>query len=146
MKAFYKRATEPELMDLGPAYYTPAEYEECLLMLGKIGRYLRGNRISLRAIATHEPHSILEVGCGGGDFAYLLAKKFPQSKVVGIDIDQAAVDRANHHFSLPNLSFSTKRLEEFEPKSFDIVSTTLVCHHLDDLKLGQFIDASDKNC
>ncbi len=139
MKAFQKRATALELMDLGADHYTKNEYVECLEMLAKIGKWLRGNKISLNAIKAHQPDSILDVGCGGGDFAYLLAKRFPRSKVVGIDIDSGAIERASTHFSLPNLSFKKTDLNKIPVNSYDVVSATLVCHHLDNQQLVPFI-------
>ena len=139
MKTFRTRATTPEIIDLGPEHYTSSEYDECLAMLAKIGKWLRGDRISLKAIGHYAPKTILDVGCGGGDFAHKLAKAFPNTLVLGMDIDSEAISRANRHFSRPNLTFKQGNIHDFSPQSFDVVTTTLVCHHLDDQTLVPFV-------
>ena len=40
MKQLEKRTTKPELIDLGPKYYSDQEYQDCLRRLGQIGRWL----------------------------------------------------------------------------------------------------------
>src|SRR3972149_6774788 len=88
-----RRSEEVELMDLGPSHYTLEEYREALSFLGKIGRALGGDRASLSSLRklTPSPRAILDVGCVGGYFTARLAKKYPDARVVGMDIDQEAI-------------------------------------------------------
>jgi len=44
-------------------------------------------------------NSILEVGCASGPSIYPLANKFPEAHIVGIDINQEAVDYGNAQFA-----------------------------------------------
>jgi ubiquinone/menaquinone biosynthesis C-methylase UbiE len=39
----------------------------------------------------------LDLGCGRGTVARLIAKEFPACRVVGVDIDEASIDAARAH-------------------------------------------------
>jgi len=45
----------------------------------------------LDARASAAPRRILDAGCGGGDFTFYLARRFPSARVVGVDIDRAQI-------------------------------------------------------
>jgi 2-polyprenyl-3-methyl-5-hydroxy-6-metoxy-1,4-benzoquinol methylase len=143
-----KRSYEKELLDLGPDFYSQQEYDDCLKQLGRIGRFLGGNRAAFKIFKKlSKPQSILDVGCGGGEFAIQLAKKFPGTQITGIDISQQAIEVANKHLqkaSLTNIKFiaSSSPQLSFNLNSFDIVTSTLVCHHLNDDQLIDFLKKS----
>jgi 2-polyprenyl-3-methyl-5-hydroxy-6-metoxy-1,4-benzoquinol methylase len=141
-----RRCTIRELVDQGPDHYTPEEYRDCLVQLGRVGRWLGGNRASLAAFKDLDdpPRSVLDVGCGGGWFAAILARRYPAARVVGIDLSGQAIAFARERWeraSLPNLSFEHKSLEDFgnSGERFDVVTATLVCHHFDDEPLIAFL-------
>jgi ubiquinone/menaquinone biosynthesis C-methylase UbiE len=73
--------------------------------------------------------SILEIGCGHGPNLYLLAKKFPDAKIVGLDINPMAVATGQEFFKekrITNVRFDVGKIQElrrFEDKSFDVVLT-----------------------
>jgi 2-polyprenyl-3-methyl-5-hydroxy-6-metoxy-1,4-benzoquinol methylase len=49
-----------------------------------------------QAVETHmryQPRTILDAGCGRGDFAFWLARRFPGADVLGVDIDQERIAR-----------------------------------------------------
>lgn len=143
---FSKRSAQLEYLDLGSEYYTIEEYNDCMEKLGLIGRFLGGNRATFKAFESLDitPKSILDVGCGGGAFTRLLAKKYPNAEVVGVDTSQDAIRFAmqNRETSvLKNLSFlrlENPRLTGYV-KAFDVVTSTLVCHHLPDEQLTKFL-------
>ena len=149
VKALDKRINTPELIDLGPAYYTSEEYHDCLIQLDRIGRFLMGNRATFWAFQQlkKEPSSILDVGCGGGQLAIQLAKRYPQASVTGIDISHEAIAFAKEQLkktSLTNVDFCIPpnvQLEEL-PKSYDVVTATLVLHHLSDQEIIDFLKKS----
>ncbi len=128
-----KRSDEKEWMDLG--HYTPEEYEETLYQLDLVGRYLGGNRATFSALKS-PPQSILDLGCGGGFFTQILAKRYPNAQVVGFDISEEAIQFAKRH-QAPNLHFTTSTSE-----TFDLITATLVCHHMSDAELIQFLKDS----
>merc|ERR1712060_208536 len=79
------------------------------------------------------PASILEVGPGSGAFARLLASKFPNASVLGIDASQFSIDVARHSAEMPsNLRFELRSSAELDepPKSVDIVTTNFVNHEI----------------
>ncbi len=143
-----QRSYQLEWIDLGPAYYTADEYRQCLYQLDRIGRFLGGDRATFLALQQLKTplNSILDVGCGGGLFTMRLATHYPQARVLGIDISPEAIAFAQEHLNqfntpLTNIEFSvpsTPQLDHFS-ESFDVVTSTLVCHHLSDTELISFL-------
>jgi 2-polyprenyl-3-methyl-5-hydroxy-6-metoxy-1,4-benzoquinol methylase len=143
-----KRSQEKELIDLGPNFYTEAEYHDCLKKLFRVNR-LFGIFFSTRKKIMQFPHatSLLDVGCGGGLFLLNLSKYFKKLNMLGLDINPAAIGEAQKTLSQwqqrslaehvtfechPNPDLSLK-------KQFDVILATLVCHHLTDEELIQFL-------
>lgn len=138
------RSMELELLDLGPSHYSAEEYLDCMIQLDRIGRYLGGDRGTLKAISkVKNPQSILDIGCGGGLFTIRLANKYPNADVVGCDISPQAIDYANKAVLVSktrNIHFEIHTPElNYPNRSFDIVTSTLVCHHLRDVQLIDFL-------
>ncbi len=84
-------------------------------------------------IATFYPFaSILEIGCNCGPNLYLLAKKFPDIEIVGIDINPRAIQKGNELLAAAGISnvrllvAKADELGQFQDKSFDIVFTDAV--------------------
>lgn len=147
------RSCEQEIIDLGPDHYSEEEYEDCLIKLGRIGRWLGGDAATLASLKKIKPHpeSILEVGCGGGLFAIRLAKRYPHAKIVGIDLNPMAIQFAKRQQAVTqphcsHLSFECRRGKKLlePPKSYDVVMATLVCHHLTDDSLIDFISSASR--
>ena len=152
-----KRSYKLEILDKGPDYYSIKEYQDCIYKIGLMGRLLGGNRATLKAFQSlqEKPKSILDVGCGAGLFSIWLAQKYPDSLVVGIDTSKEAISyarkyansiRAKKNNKLHNLSFEHRtnpKLQESD-KSYDIVLATLMCHHLKDEELIDFLRRAKK--
>jgi len=143
-----KRSYQPELLDLGSSFYSPKEYGDCLHQLGRIGRFLGGDRASVKTFSkVPKPQSILDVGCGGGQFTIQLARQFPKAQILGIDISQKAIQFAkkrkkeakvkNAKFEVPSSTTLS-----YPSNSFDVVTATLVCHHMNDTDLIDFLKKS----
>ena len=136
-----KRSYDKELIDKGE--YNKDEYLDCLKQLGNVGKFLGGDRATNIAFKhlNYIPTSILDIGCGGGHTAKKLSKMFPSCNIVGIDMNKMAVDYAKEHYK--NLVFhhidekgipTTKTIGHF-----DVVTTTLVFHHMNDDEIINFI-------
>jgi 2-polyprenyl-3-methyl-5-hydroxy-6-metoxy-1,4-benzoquinol methylase len=148
---YRKRSNEKEWIDLGNSLYSSKEYEDCLFQLGRVGDYLGGDKATFSAISKlkESPKSILDIGCGGGLFTIQLAKRYPQAKIVGVDISKEAIDFANRQLEttvpqIKNVEFvllDSPHLN-FPPNSFDVVTSTLVCHHLTDLEILDFLKSA----
>jgi 2-polyprenyl-3-methyl-5-hydroxy-6-metoxy-1,4-benzoquinol methylase len=140
------RSTELEILDLGPNHYTLDEYNDCMVKLDLIGKWLGGDQATISALKRMDPppQSILDVGCGGGLSTIRLASQFPQAQILGIDLNPLAIAFAKTRLVPPNVSFETRDQGELrEPsKSYDAVISTLVCHHLTDGDLIEFISRS----
>lgn len=52
---------------------------------------------------TFTPHSILLLGLGGGSNAALVARKFPDAKITGVDIDPVMVEIGRKYFGLSQI-------------------------------------------
>ncbi|CCB86487.1 putative uncharacterized protein [Parachlamydia acanthamoebae UV-7] len=138
---FSKRSMELELIDLGPSHYSSEEYRDCLDKLNKVGKYLGGDHASFCAMQqlSFSPASVLDVGCGGGGFTQKLGRFYKEATVRGIDISHEAIISAQEHNRCPNVVFECRNLSEIPTKSYDIVISTLVCHHLSDADLIAFL-------
>jgi 2-polyprenyl-3-methyl-5-hydroxy-6-metoxy-1,4-benzoquinol methylase len=138
-----KRLEAKEWMDLG--LYSPEEYEDCLYQLDRIGRFLGGNRATFSAFDRLKVKlgSILDVGCGSGSFTVALARRYPEAKVVGVDIAPEAIAYAKKQCpsDIKNIEFICLSSPDlpFDKSSFDVVTSTLVCHHLTDDEIVQFL-------
>ena len=72
---------------------------------------------------------ILEIGCGYGPNLYLIAKRFPKTEIVGIDINPLSIQEGNKWLTQKNISNvkllvgKTDYLNQLPDKSFDIVFT-----------------------
>lgn len=142
-----ERSEEKEWMDSGLQFCTLETYHDCLHQLDRIGRYLGGDRATFKALERlpQKPRTILDVGCGGGLFTLRLAKRYPDARVVGIDLSEEAIAFANkqsqEHPEIKNIQFqvSTSPHLDYPPGSFDVITSTLVCHHLNDEEIVRFL-------
>lgn len=78
---------------------------------------------------------VLDVGCGSGRIMNLLAKLYPRSRFVGMDLSDEAIGAARAEASakgLTNIEFMTADLSDFgeraEPDSFDFITTFDAIH------------------
>ena len=99
-----------------------------------------------RNVEPNIPTSILDVGCGGGSLTVQLGLRYPRAHVLGIDIASEAINFAEHQPRPHNVEFRwipTPQLD-FPPKSFDVVTCSLVLHHLADNEIVQFLKEAVK--
>jgi SAM-dependent methyltransferase len=78
---------------------------------------------------------ILDLGCGTGTLAILLAERFPDATIVGVDGDPDVLERAVRKRAAghENLRFDLSRVDRlpYQDNEFDVVASSLVFHHLD---------------
>ncbi|MDP2932046.1 MAG: class I SAM-dependent methyltransferase [Chloroflexota bacterium] len=97
-------------------------------------------------IAAFAPvNSILEVGCASGTNLYLLAGKFPQAQIVGVDINVEAVNYGNARFAqegMENVSLRVGKadgLGQFGDRSFDVVFTNALLIYIGPDKIREVV-------
>jgi len=141
-----ERSKEKEWMDLGIPFYTPEEYSDCLKILFKVNRLLGFFNSTVKLLKQFQDDaSLVDVGCGGGLFLLHLSQHFPNMKLLGIDVSQAAIEQAINELSAEarpvNVEFQLQNqlALELSKNSVDIVLITLVCHHIDDDELTGFL-------
>jgi len=77
---------------------------------------------------------VLDVGCGDGTNAVILAKL--GADVTGIDVSQGAIDAAGRRADINGVATRTRfvcaplELAQFEPRSFDVIWGEAILHHL----------------
>ncbi len=143
------RSKERELIDLGPEFYTPEEYQDCLKKLFKVSQYLGFLKSSVQALTRFPADaSVIDVGCGGGLFLLTLSQYFPKMRLLGIDVSTAAITSAElakdewkkkHPSIQVEFQLQPAMTLNLAKNSVDIVLTTLVCHHMDDEDLIGFL-------
>lgn len=88
--------------------------------------------VLVETISRFNPSSILEIGCNCGPNLYLLAKKFSDAEIRGIDINPITVQEGSEWFAqegIPNVEISVGKadeLEQFPDNFFDVVFTDAV--------------------
>lgn len=150
---FTRRSQEKEIMDLGPDYYTAEEYRDCLNKLFRVNRFLGffSSTVKLLRRNFQDASTLLDIGCGGGLFVLHLNQRFPHIKMTGIDICdqaikecQAALQSWQKKNAGMNVNFVLQSKPElhYHHNSFDLILVTLVCHHLDDQELINFLQST----
>ncbi|HVE65197.1 MAG TPA: class I SAM-dependent methyltransferase, partial [Thermoanaerobaculia bacterium] len=73
---------------------------------------------------------VLDLGCGGGKLAHLIAAARPGVHVVGLDSSEPMIQTARKRWVLPNLEFRVGTLETSGVTAeFDLALTVLSFHH-----------------
>ena len=79
---------------------------------------------------------VADVGCGHGHTTRMMAKAFPRSRFIGIDIHAPSIDAARQHASalgkIDNLSFQIGSAQDFEGGHFDLVTCFDSLHDMGD--------------
>lgn len=95
-------------------------------------RFNEANQYLIIRILPFKPKSILEIGSNCGNKLFLLSQKLEGTRIVGIDINQIAVQKGNEWFKkerINNVELRVGRAEdlnEIPDKSFDIIFTWAV--------------------
>lgn len=82
---------------------------------------------------------VLDAACGEGYGSMLLSQK--ALKVIGLDIDEKTIARANDSYDKPNLSFVVGSIEKlpFDDDTFDAIISYETIEHVDDIMQRSFL-------
>jgi trans-aconitate methyltransferase len=75
----------------------------------------------MRRVSRQGSFSVLDLGCGNGWMSHYLSEKFPNAKILGIDINRQELEQAQRVFQRDNLQF----------RSFDLLSDALLPERFD---------------
>jgi ubiquinone/menaquinone biosynthesis C-methylase UbiE len=96
-------------------------------------------------ISRFSPSSVLEIGSNCGPNLYILAKRFPNAELMGVDINSEAVQKGNEWFAqehISNVKLTEGKADDlrlFQDKSFDVVFTDAVLIYVGPDKIRQVI-------
>jgi SAM-dependent methyltransferase len=77
------------------------------------------------------PGRVLEIGCGVGATSWRMARAWPDSEVVGVDLSAGSIEVANACFQRPNLRFRAGQLAECNlTGAFDLILMMDVYEHI----------------
>lgn len=92
---------------------------QCALKVGTdgvlLGLWARGNRAN----------SILDIGCGSGIITLILAQRFENSKVTGVEISESCANQAKSNVEgspfFQQITIVNKKIQDFNQGTFDII-------------------------
>ena len=84
--------------------------------------------------------TLLDIGCGPGNLLGILHGKHPNSKLIGLDVDPKILKIARNKLSdrIEFIESSATKLP-FPDNSLDVVTSTLMIHHLKSYEKDQMI-------
>jgi SAM-dependent methyltransferase len=86
----------------------------------------------LRRLDAQKPLSILDVGCGNGEYLARVSRRYPQWRCTGLEMD-ARIYRYAEGKQSSRLSFHLSSYEQFESlETYDCVIVRLTAAHLED--------------
>ena len=90
---------------------------------------------STAAAVTPQAKSVLDIGCGAGNYTLKLLQKISNLNCTLMDLSQPMLDRARQRVSAATTGVVTTLQQDvrdahFAPESFDIVLAAAVLHHL----------------
>ena len=109
--------------------------------------------IKIRPHLQHNsPHSLLDIGFGGGDIPIKLAKRAEQDgfnlSITAIDPDPRAIEFIQTLELPSNIEFMQCELSELDPatQQFDFVLSNHLIHHLNEQELFSILQKAKKLC
>lgn len=80
----------------------------------------------------------IDLACGTGDICFLLAAKYPQAQILGVDLTKAMIDIAERKNSVPFVSFECGDMSELSASdgSVDIITGSYALRNAPDLVLA----------
>ena len=74
----------------------------------------------LKELKQNNPKSILDAGCGFGQYSYFMAKKFSDAKIKSVDVKEDYIEDCRYFFDnchITNCSFSVADLTKIKDEN-----------------------------
>tara|TARA_B110001452_G_C15227356_1_gene425326 strand:- start:1149 stop:1937 length:789 start_codon:yes stop_codon:yes gene_type:complete len=82
--------------------------------------------------------SVLDVGCGWGEFCRIISNNYSINRVLGIDISESIINKAISFGVNGNMKFSSKPISEIEEK-FDLITFIGCSDYIDPSNIKDYI-------
>jgi ubiquinone/menaquinone biosynthesis C-methylase UbiE len=100
-----------------------------------VRRLMAGFERTLGELLGHAaPNSILDVGCGEGVLVHKWAQRYPQARIVGIDLEAPDIQAGWAQHTAPNIEYRINKAENlpFADGEFALASAIEVLEHVPD--------------
>ena len=102
------------------------------------GRDKSWKKKMIKKLPKKEKAVCLDIACGTGDISFLLAKKYKDSEIIGIDFNEKMIDIANKllEYKYNNIKFKVADMGDtaFNSEQFDIITGGYALRNAPDLK------------
>lgn len=125
-------------------YYTERNFSEVaprydfMTRVLSFGRDAAWKRTLISLLPSHESPVCVDLACGTGDIAFLLASKYPLGRIAGVDITEPMLDIARHRNTHRNVSFANQDMGSLDivSESVDIVTGGYALRNAPDLGIA----------
>ncbi|MGG4166532.1 class I SAM-dependent methyltransferase [Rossellomorea vietnamensis] len=95
-----------------------------------------------KAIKKYNADSILDLGCGEGGYVKRIGERYPDKKMVGIEIHEAVAKAAEQSLKdFENIEIHCGDLHEYEPEQrFDMIMANNLFHYIDPSERLKFFE------
>ena len=109
------------------------EFDDIIIKLIPFYKQMIGALVDSIPFDSHSEIRIIDLGCGTGTIARKISDRFPNSKIVCLDIASNMIDIAKHKLSgHKNTEFIVGDFSQIDFKEkFDVVVSSLALHHLE---------------
>jgi len=128
-------STQPLLSQRMRSYPMLAKLVNNVLGYTNIGNYARSKvfRKQISTLPIGDMQNILDLGCGYGEYSFMMAKTLPDTNISALDIDKDALDKVNYaqeNLKLKNLQIFEGYIDQLPDSKYDLIYSVDVFEHI----------------
>lgn len=114
-----------------------AAYDRATVAMS-LGRDLAWKRLLIESLPNAAAPTCLDLACGTGDICRLLADRYPQGKIIGLDLTAEMLELARHKNPAPNIDYIEADMATtgLETASVDLLTGSYALRNAADLPLA----------